>query len=314
MVGLFLLTGYTAVGKTELWLKLAEVLDAEILSCDSVQIYRGMDIGSAKVSEADRRRIKHHGIDMADVGDQFDVQRYMDYALAVIEAVMQRGKNLLIVGGSGFYLKSFYGPVVDGMVIPDDVRSQVRRIQSDFGLDGLVKKINELSGDALGGLDMKNPRRVARALERCLVTGMTVEQNIAAFMAQSCPFSGYDKTTVLLRRNHMHDRVRARVVKMIEAGLIDEVRCLMERGIENNKSAAGAIGYRETISFIKSNSDDLEELIEAIVKNTNGLIRKQRTWFRRQIPVNLDVCLDDYSIDESFDLIHMFIRDDFLWK
>jgi tRNA dimethylallyltransferase len=149
MIRLFLLTGYTAVGKTELSLKLAEALDAEILSCDSVQVYRGMDIGSAKLPKVDRH-IPHHGIDVADIWDQFDVQRYVDYALEVIEAVMKRGKNLIIVGGSGFYLKSFYGPVVDTVVIPDDVKHNVQKLYGDFGLDGLVEKINELSGGAMG--------------------------------------------------------------------------------------------------------------------------------------------------------------------
>ncbi|MDR0351754.1 MAG: tRNA (adenosine(37)-N6)-dimethylallyltransferase MiaA [Puniceicoccales bacterium] len=314
MARLLLLTGYTAVGKTELSLKLAEALNAEILSCDSVQIYRCMDIGSAKPSKADCQRIKHHGIDMVDIHDKFDIQQYVDYALGVMADVAGRGKNLLIVGGSGFYLKSFYYPVMDDVAIPEDVRAKVQMLYHDFGLDGLVRKINELSGDALGNLDMKNPRRIARALERCLVTGRTVEENVAGFMSKSCPFSNHRKITVLLTRNCMGDRVRARIIKMIEDGLIDEVKHLMEIGIESNRSAARAIGYGETIAFIKSGSGDLDRLIDSMVRNTHRLIRKQRTWFKRQIPVDLEICLDDYSIDESFDLIHMFLIQNYIWN
>jgi tRNA dimethylallyltransferase len=308
MARLFLLTGYTAVGKTELSLKLAEALNAEILSCDSVQVYRGMDIGSAKVSEADRRRIKHHGIDVADVCDQFDIQQYINYALEVTKDVTKRGKNLLIVGGSGFYLKSFYQPVVDDIAISDDIKAEVQLLYNDFGLNGLVKKINQLSGEALNNLDLKNPRRVARALERCIATGMTVEQNVARFMSQSCPFSDYKKTVVLLTRNNMHDLLRIRVVKMIENGLIDEVKSLMKSGIENNKTPSGAIGYREVISFIKNDEKNLENLIYNIVKNTNSLVKKQRIWFRKQIKSDLEICLDDYSVDESFDLMYMLFK------
>ncbi|MDR2735856.1 MAG: tRNA (adenosine(37)-N6)-dimethylallyltransferase MiaA [Puniceicoccales bacterium] len=308
MATLFLLVGYTAVGKTELSLRLAEALDAEILSCDSVQVYRGMDIGSAKVSKLDRSRINHHGIDLVDVCDQFNIQRYIDYASRVTEAVIRKGKNLLIVGGSGFYLKSFYGPILDDVVISDELKAQVQSLYDNCGLVGLVNRIRELSGDSLAGLDLKNPRRVIKALERCLATGTTLEQNIARSEHWPWAFSNYKRATVLLKRNSGHELVRNRVIKMIEDGLVDEVKHLIKVGIENNRSAANAIGYRETISFIKNGCIDCENLINDIVKNTNNLVKKQRTWFKKQIPIDLEVCLDDYYVDESFDLVYMFFK------
>jgi len=281
------LVGPTAVGKTELSLRWAEANDAEILSCDAFCVYRGMDIGTAKPSAAERARVPHHGIDLVACDRAYSVFEYLEYAKAVVAEVRARGRNLLVCGGSGFYLKAFFAPVVDTVRVPAEVRERVRALGADGGLDALVAALLQLNPDGVGGLDLRNPRRVAAALERCMASGLSVMRLRAEFEAQPAPFAGIEKELVLLERPRadLHARVAARTRAMLEAGLIDEVRELLASGLRDNPTAARSIGYREVIEFLDTNGS-LDSLEEAINANTRRLIRKQDTWFRTHIPVD----------------------------
>lgn len=291
---LYVLTGPTAVGKTEKSIQWALEREAEILSCDSLLIYRGMDIGTAKPSKEERSLVPHHGIDLVDCEVPFSVKAFQDYAWEKVQEIHQRGKEVLITGGSGFYLKSFFAPVVDEVPVSKKVRTEVQALQKK-GIRSLIDSLKSVNPEGLGNLDLQNPRRVAKALERCWGSGKSLLELQATFAEQKSPFSSYQIKATLLQRSResLHKRAELRIEKMWKNGLIEEVKQLKSLGIENNPSASGAIGYREVLAYLEEgNPLTAEQVKEQILFHTRQLIRKQETWFRKQIPFNQKMDLD----------------------
>ena len=284
---LHVLTGPTAVGKTGWALRWAEAQDAEIVSCDSLLFYRGMDVGTAKPTTVERARVPHHLIDVLDVAEGWDVTRYVAAARAACEDIRARGRRVLVTGGSGFYLKAFFAPVADEVKVAPEVRKAVAARLEREGLGALVKELRALNPDGLGALDVRNPRRVVRALERCQASRRTLADLTAAFSRQPAPFAGWQLCLTRLDRPRaeLDARIEARVRMMLEGGLVDEVRRLVAAGLKTNPSAAKAIGYRETIAWLDGEIHE-DELAGIIAKNTRALVRKQLTWFRTQLPVH----------------------------
>tara|TARA_X000000368_G_scaffold57514_1_gene40758 strand:- start:196 stop:1086 length:891 start_codon:yes stop_codon:yes gene_type:complete len=279
-----IITGVTAVGKTSYALEYADAHNAEIISCDASLVYRGMDIGTAKPSKQELAQVPHHLIDLLEVREPCDIVTYNQHAQKAVDAINARGKSIVVTGGSGFYLKSFVSPVVDLVVVPKSVRSAVSKLYDESGLAGLLEYLNQISKEGLGQLDCRNPRRVQRALERCIASGKSLPQLHSEFEARPNPYASYDKRLILLARDpdDIRSRVELRAAQMLRQGLIDEVRALMNAGIESNPSAASAIGYRETINYINGHLS-ADELMPLIIKNTMQLVKKQRTWLRSQI-------------------------------
>lgn len=281
---LYIITGPTAVGKTEYALSYAESRQAEIVSCDASLVYRGMDIGTAKPSPEELSRVPHHLIDVQNVDQTYDIVAYQAAAEAAIAEIEARGSSVVVTGGSGFYLKSFLAPVTDSVVVSTEIRSEVAAIDAAGGLSAMLERLRGLNPDGFGVLDTLNPRRVMRALERCLASGRTLLELQAEFASRPEPYPEYEKYLILLERDpeSLRERVAQRVDLMLAAGLIEEVRALLDKGIESNPSAASAIGYRETLSYINGDVN-IAELRLAIIQNTMHLVKKQRTWFRSQI-------------------------------
>jgi tRNA dimethylallyltransferase len=272
------------VGKTEYALSYAESRQAEIVSCDASLVYRGMDIGTAKPSPEELSRVPHHLIDVQNVDQTYDIVAYQAAAEAAIAEIEARGSSVVVTGGSGFYLKSFLAPVTDSVVVSTEIRSEVAAIDAAGGLSAMLERLRGLNPDGFGVLDTLNPRRVMRALERCLASGRTLLELQAEFASRPEPYPEYEKYLILLERDpeSLRERVAQRVDLMLAAGLIEEVRALLDKGIESNPSAASAIGYRETLSYINGDVN-IAELRLAIIQNTMHLVKKQRTWFRSQI-------------------------------
>lgn len=273
------------MGKTEFALNYAEQHDAEIVSCDASLVYRGMDIGTAKPSQAELARVPHHLIDVNAVNEPYDIVAYIRDAEAAVADIFARGKSVVVTGGSGFYLKSFFSPVIDVVKVSDQVRQDVAALYKSEGLDGLLALLRERSPVGYGNLDIKNPRRVLRALERCIASGKDLPSLQAEFAARPEPYAECTKHYILLERDkeNLKQRVARRAKQMLEAGLIAEVEGLIAQGIKTNPSAASAIGYRETLAYIAGEMQR-NELLPAIVQNTQHLVKKQGTWFRTQIP------------------------------
>ena len=292
-VTLHIITGATAVGKTHYALNYSEALDAEIISCDASLFYRGMDIGTAKPTKEEMAKVPHHCIDMNPVNQSFDITQFDALARRTVEDILSRGKSVVITGGSGFYLKSFFEPVVDTIEVSDAIRAESESLFANYGLRGLLDRLNAVSPEGLGNLDTLNPRRVQRALERCLSSKKSLPVLQKEFAQRPKPYAEYDKHFILLERDAeaLKDRVARRAKAMLDSGLIEEVKDLLEKGIEENPNAANAIGYRESIAFLKGEIAE-DELLPLIVKNTNGLVKKQKTWFRSQLPEpNERICL-----------------------
>ena len=280
---IYVLAGPTAVGKTELSLQCAERLNAEILSCDPALFYYGMNIGTAKPTLCQQARIRHHAIDLAPINRPLNIKDYIQEAARVVQEIHERGKNVLVTGGSGFYLKSFYGPVVDNVPGDKAIRRSIEDMLVTRGLHRLVDYLDKLNPGGVGDIDLKNPRRVTRALERCLVSGKTIIELEEIFRSQDFPLKSYKKKTCVLFRDFqsLQDRIYRRTKMMVNDGLVAEVESLRSSGIENNLSASSAIGYRETLAYLLDSKVSLSALISSITLNTCRLVKKQYKWLRR---------------------------------
>ncbi len=298
---LYVLTGPTAVGKTELALRWAEAHGAEIVSCDALLFYRGMDIGTAKPSAAERARVPHHLIDLCEVNERMDVAVYVAKAQAAVAGIVARGRKVLVAGGSGFYLKAFFAPVADAVAVSAELRADVEAKLVAEGLPALVAELEQLNPGGLGGLDAENPRRVTRALERCRASGRTLADMADEFARQPGPFADWAVHCTRLDRGpeELNQRIARRVDAMLADGLVDEVRQLRAAGLEENLSAARAIGYRETLAMLDGQLAE-SELAEEISKNTRGLVKKQRTWFRSQMPEHRVVAAGEATVETLF--------------
>lgn len=304
---LHVLTGTTAVGKTALALDWAEANGAVIVSCDSLLVYRGMDIGTAKPSPAELARVPHFCVDVADpAGAPYTVGEYIAEARRAVDAAVAAGRPVLVTGGSGFYLKSFYAPVTDALEISDAVRAEVALLAA-AGPEVMRMRLSELEPRPPAWLDLENPRRVAKALERRLASGRSLAELKADFDARPGPFDDFEKKTVLLTRSaeSLESRLRRRVENMLRDGLVDEVKRLLAAGLNPESPAAVATGYRETLAWLRAGEPGgLGALGESIAVSTRQLAAKQRKWFRNQLPDTtriVDLDAGTPAIGELFD-------------
>ncbi|MDR0693152.1 MAG: tRNA (adenosine(37)-N6)-dimethylallyltransferase MiaA [Puniceicoccales bacterium] len=289
---LYVITGCTAVGKTDYAIDFAIENNAEIVSCDSLLVYKHVDIGTAKPKPADRKGIGHHCMDLVEPSEKFDVSMFIEAAQRAIDSIVSSGKNVVVVGGSGFYLKSFYHPVVDGIKIPRNVSDLVDSVHAKSGLDGVVPMLISANGGLCPPIDMKNPRRVMAALKRCLAYGRTFGEVQSNFASLVSPFKQYQKHTILLERDRedLKLRIWERTKKMLRGGLIDEVKFLLSSYDQLGDSVKNAIGYRETINWIRGSTTE-DALVDEISQNTLKLVKKQKTWFKKQIPIDEKIIL-----------------------
>lgn len=278
------LTGPTAVGKTEAALRWAEQHDAEILSCDSVCVYRGMDVGSAKPTPEEQRRVRHHGLDLVDPSERYSVSQYVDMAREAIAGAHARGKRVLVTGGSGFYLAAFFGPVTDEVEIPQAIADEVRMLQRQ-GLAALLLRLRDLEGARLPDwLDAQNPIRVAKALERRLASGRSLDSLRDEFLTRRGPFADHPVTFELLERpdDELKARIAARTGQMLASGIIEESERLLAMRLDPDLTSSRAVGYRAVMDWLEGGKRvAMSGLAERINLDTWALVRKQRKWFRR---------------------------------
>jgi tRNA dimethylallyltransferase len=267
------LVGPTGAGKTGVSITVAPGLRAEIVSVDSMQIYRGMDVGTAKPTSTERRRVPHHMIDIADPGTGFSVAAFQGAARAAAESILVRGRTPLLVGGSGLY----YRAVVDDLEFPPTdpaVRSAIARGDPA----DLVARLRAGDPDAAERIDPANVRRVVRALEVMELTSKRFSDFRTAWDRYE---SRYDLVAAGMRvpSDELDARVAGRVDRMLAAGLVEEVRGLLDRGFRSSLTAARAIAYPEIVAHLDGSST-LEEAREQIVRNTRRYARRQMSWFR----------------------------------
>lgn len=281
---LHVITGPTAVGKTDAALEWAERNDAEILSCDSVCVYRRMDIGSAKPTREQQTRIRHHGLDLVDPTERYSVAQFVTMSLQAIADATGRGRRILVTGGSGFYLASFFGPVTDELPISGAVAEEVRTLRNQ-GLEAMLTRLQNLEGGPLPSwLDAQNPIRIAKALERRLASGRSLDSLREEFLSRRGPFAGHPVTFEVLQRPdaELRERIAERTRQMLRSGLIEEADHLLSLRLDPELPAARAVGYRATMDWLAAGRKvAMDGLAERINLDTWALVRKQQKWFRR---------------------------------
>jgi tRNA dimethylallyltransferase len=289
---LCIVCGATASGKSSIGVDLAEAFNGEVLSCDSIQFYRGMDIGSAKLTGEECKGIPHHGIDLVEINDHFNVGRYVAYAKDIVLSAQARGKNIFVVGGSGFYLKSFYGPIVDGISISEETKKFAAQIYANEGMAGIEKRLLNYQKRLPREL-MCNPVRALHALERCVESGKSLEEMAATFQKRMGVFDHLKKYTIYLHwsKDSLQNRIRMRVQSMLHRGLIEEVKKLKAQGLEQHATLCQSVGYREMLDVLNGRLKE-SDVEDHIVSHTHRLVRKQNTWFRHQICIDLTVNMD----------------------
>lgn len=282
---LYILAGPTASGKTHYAIEFARIHHCEILSCDASSFYKGMDIGTAKPTQEERQTVRHWGIDLIDPCEHFSIKDYIHYAQHCVQNVFQHGKNVLVVGGSGFYIKSFLEPIVDAIQPSSEALHKITELENKGGLPALVQFLWNKNPQLPPYFDLKNPRKVKKALERCLTTGLPLIDIEAHLKQQPCIFQSLKKVILCLYKplELLKLRIRLRTRKMLTSGLIEEVQRLQaQHSFRFNGPAARAIGYREILDFLRY-PISIKDLEEKINQNTYTLVKKQLTWFRHQI-------------------------------
>ncbi len=273
------IVGPTASGKTALSIKVAKEYGGDIISADSMQLYRHMDIGTAKPDIAERDGITHKLIDILDINESFSVSDYCTICDSAVEESIRDGKLPILCGGTGFYVDSFLEGIKFGEFenLPE-FREKMYKELEEYGIDYLYEKLCRV--DSENTVDRHNPKRVIRALEVYEATGKTLAQ----WNAQSRPEKPkYDSLIIGLRYNNretLYERINKRVDKMLEAGLLAEVEKLISMGLRSTPTACAAIGYKEFYPYFDGEAT-LEECVEKLKTESRRYAKRQQTWFRR---------------------------------
>ena len=263
---LFIL-GPTGVGKSEVAIKLAQMFDGEIISADSVQVFRGLDIGSAKVSKKEQEMVKHHAIDILNPNERFSVFDYVKLTKQLIDEISSRGKLPIIVGGTALYVKALTEGYDFG---GDGENSELRKNLEKLSEQELVEKLKELAPEKVDEIDLKNKRRLIRAVQ-IAIEGKSVakEKPNMQFLvlALTCP------------REQLYEKINLRVDKMMESGLVDEVKRLKRQGLTKADQSMNAIGYKEILSYLDGEIN-LDEAVNLIKQHTRNYAKRQMTFIR----------------------------------
>lgn len=303
-IPLIILTGPTAVGKTSLSIDVAKKFNCEIISSDSMQIYKYMDIGSAKVTEEEKDGIKHHLIDFVDPDENYSVSDFKEDASRAIEEISHKNKLPLITGGTGLYLNSLIYDMDFAKADKDDeIRVKYMELADELGHKKLHDLLMERDPQAAERIHPNNVKRVIRALEVVDTGGINRD-----FTKDLRLNDKYDPIIIVLDRDRdeLNERIYKRVDMMFEQGLIDEVRSLLNKGYDRNLTSMQGIGYKEIIDYIDG-LYSIDEVIEKIKISTRQYAKRQRTWFRRYKD-KLYINFSELSYTEAKDKIYDYIE------
>lgn len=293
------IVGPTAVGKSSLALEVAERLNAEIVSVDSMQIYRGMDIGTDKSSPEMRARVPHHLLDIRDPSDDVSVAEYQELAREAVADIAGRGRLPLLVGGSGLYFRA----IVDELDFPPtqpDVRARLEEEADELGAEALHERLTQLDPRAAARIEPGNSRRTVRALEVIEITGQPFSDNDSWDRFDSI----YNLRVVGLKRprEDLDERIEVRVGSMLAEGLVEEARTIEAGGM--GRTARMALGYRQVLDAPEAS---LEDLRGSITKATKRFARRQESWFRADPRVHWIDCSSEQPLDELAERVEAFL-------
>jgi tRNA dimethylallyltransferase len=275
-------TGPTATGKTALGVLLAETMNGEVVSADSMQIYKGMDIGTAKPAPEETRGVPHHMIDVADPAENYSVARYVEEASVCVDGIISRGKLPILVGGTGLYIDSLIaGRNFAGAPGDDSLREELNRRYDELGGRAMLEELAKVDPERAARLHPADRKRIVRALEVWRLTGKTITEHDEE--TKKIP-PRYDAACIALsfkNRQHLYDRINRRVDQMVEQGLFREVDGLLKSGLSEKCTAMQAIGYKEAVAALQGRIS-FEEAVETIKRETRRYAKRQLTWLKRK--------------------------------
>ncbi|MBP8799386.1 MAG: tRNA (adenosine(37)-N6)-dimethylallyltransferase MiaA [Roseburia sp.] len=275
------LTGPTAVGKTELSIQLAKVIGGEIISADSMQVYKYMDVGSAKITPEEMDGVRHYLVDELEPFDEFHVVKFQEYAQKYLNEIYAHGKIPIIAGGTGFYIQALLNDIDFTEQESDSAyRKELEALAEEHGNQYLHDRLKEVDPESAEAIHPNNRKRVIRALEFYQETGRKISEHNAKEQMRTSPYN-FAYFVLNDERSHLYKRIDARVDKMIEDGLEAEVRRLKEMGCTKDMVAMQGIGYKEMLSYLDG-SYSLEEAVYIIKRETRHFAKRQITWFKRE--------------------------------
>ncbi|MBO5852571.1 MAG: tRNA (adenosine(37)-N6)-dimethylallyltransferase MiaA [Clostridia bacterium] len=278
------IVGPTASGKTGLAIDLAKKLDAEIISFDSMQIYKGMHVASAAPDEAEKQGVPHHLLEFLDPADNFSVAEFIKLAKEKANMIAAKGKKVIIVGGTGLYINSFLDNIEFSKEEPDEsLRAKLNREFDALGGEEMLKKLSEFDKDSANRLHPNNKKRIIRAFEIYISTGVTMTEQIKNSKIYESPYKPYIIGLTYENREKLYERIDKRVDLMLENGLLFEAEKMFNSG--NASTAVQAIGHKEFFPYFKGEIT-LEEAAENLKRETRRYAKRQLTWFRRDERVN----------------------------
>lgn len=278
---LIILTGPTAVGKTAASIGLAKAVEGEIISADSMQVYRGMDIGSAKISRKEMDGVRHYLVDVLEPEEEFNVVKFQRLARQAAEEIYSRNKIPIVVGGTGFYIQALLYDIDftenDGDI---SLRQELEKTAEEKGPEYLHQLLQEVDPQAARDLHPNNIKRVIRALEFYRQTGQKISEHNRKERAKESPYR-YAYFVLTDDRARLYDRIDKRVDAMMEAGLLEEVRSLRDRGVKRTCTSMQGLGYKELYACLEGECS-LDEAVRIIKRDTRHFAKRQLTWFRRE--------------------------------
>ena len=285
MNNIICIAGPTASGKTALAVELAKELNGEVVSCDSMQVYRRMDIGTAKPTAEEMQGIPHHMLDVAEPDEDFSVSRYCEMASPIVDDILARGKTAIIAGGTGLYM--------DALIRGNDFapcpatgrREELEEKADREGMEVLMDWLREIDPEAAARLHLSDRKRIIRALEVYLATGETITAHNLKTQAIPPKYSPLWLGLDFAERAELYHRIDLRVEIMLETGLIDEIKALLAEGVPPNCTAMQAIGYKEFVSALAGNGT-IAEAAALVQQSSRRYAKRQLTWFRRNKSIN----------------------------
>ncbi len=301
---LIILTGPTAIGKTSLSIKLAKAVNGEIISADSMQVYKIMDIGTAKITSEEMEDVPHYLIGEITPDEEFSVVKFQQYAKRYIKDIYERNKVPILVGGTGFYIQSIlYDIDFKENDTDTSYRTQLEQLAISKGSDYLHELLAKVDPESGNTIHPNNTKRIIRALEYIKQTGEPISVHNAEQRKKESPYN-YKYFVLIGNRSKLYEAINQRVDIMVENGLIEEVKGLMSMGYTNDLVSMQGLGYKEIIDYLEGRST-LSEAIEILKRNTRHYAKKQLTWFRREKDV-IWVNKDDFS-DEA-DIVDYLLK------
>ncbi len=274
------IAGPTASGKTALAVALAKQVDGEVVSCDSMQVYKSMDIGTAKPTQEEMEGIVHHMLSVAQPEEDFSVSRYCAMATPIVEDICRRGKTAIIAGGTGLYMDSLIRGNAFAPYPSTGRRQELEQLAEDEGIEAVLCKLREVDPESANGLHPSDKKRIIRAMEVYLETGETITQHNLRTQALPPRFSPVWFALEDEARQTLYDRIDSRVSIMLERGLLGEIQALLDSGVPEKATSMQAIGYKEFVDMLRGRCS-LEEATALVQQASRHYAKRQLTWFRR---------------------------------